>query len=447
MNDPATRWPNRLEWAALWFFLAAMLGFGAMVELRSAFLSRRMGDLDCYLRPAWAVIAGTDIYDITTDNHWHYNYPPLYAILMIPLADPPDSVDPTGFVPYPVSVAIVYLLNLICLAVAVHLLATVLERQAVDPAYRDQPRFCRRWWALRIWPTVICLAPIGHTCMRGQVNLQILVLLSGWIACVAGGRRVVGGFLLAIAICIKVIPIYLLVYPLWRREGRTFAGCGLGLFAGLVAVPLFAFGPARMVHEYDRYAHVLFGPLLHLTEDESRKHELLGPNATDVMGVKHAIHNWLYRDVYTRPEFSPAEDWTHRVLGVLMTLAVLWPARRRRPDDAQRAFPDVGALLILMVAFSPISHAHYYMFCLPLVMYLLFRQWQHGTTLHIRWPLGVLLVWFAVASSVPTWPGLEKYRDLCIPLFGALPLWTFGVIGLWRSRPTATFAEPPRVAA
>src|SRR5262249_1370471 len=148
--------------------------------------------------------------------------------LLMPLADPPPGHDTTGFVPYPISVAIVYLLNLLCLVVAVHLLASALEQHA-DPAYRAQPRYCRRWWALRVWPVLICVAPIGHTCMRGQVNLQVLALLCGWIGCVLGGRRLLGGFLLAIAICIKVIPIYLLIYPVWRREGRTLAGCGLGL--------------------------------------------------------------------------------------------------------------------------------------------------------------------------------------------------------------------------
>jgi hypothetical protein len=443
MKDPATQRPSRPEWAALLTFLALMLAFGGMVELRSAYLSRRMGDLGCYLRPAWAALAGRDIYDITDDNGWHYNYPPLYALLMIPLADPPRGHDTTGFVPYSASVAIVYLLNLACLALAVHLLATALERNAADQSFRDQPRYCRRWWALRIWPTLICIAPIGHTCMRGQVNLQVLALLCGWIACLVSGRRLLGGFLLAVAMCIKVIPLYLLVYPLWRREGRSLAGCGLGLFAGLVAVPMLVLGPARTVHEYEKYSQVLFGPLLGLSEDETRKNELLGPGATDVMGVKNAIHNWWHFDLATRPAaFSPAEDWTHRGLGVLMTIAVLWPRRRRRPPAPVRPVPEIATLLFLMVAFSPISHAHYYTFCVPLVMWLLFRHWQHRPGLEVRWPLGLALGWFALASSVPTWPGLEDFRDLCIPLFGALPLWFLGVSQLWSYRPLPPAAAP-----
>lgn len=447
MNQPATGRLTRLEAAALVLFVAALIGFGGLVEMRSAFLSRRMGDLGCYLRPAWAVLAGEDIYDVTDDNHWHYNYPPLYAILMIPLADPPAGAGPAPFVPYAVSVAVFYAFNLLCLAIAVHVLATALETTAADPAYRDQPRFCRRWWALRVWPTLICLPPIGHTCMRGQVNLQILALLCGWIACVIGGRRLLGGFLLAIAICIKVIPIYLLVYPLWRRERRTLAGCALGLLFGLALVPLLAFGPVRMADEYAKYAHVLFGPLLHVSDDTSRARELLAMNATDAMGIKHAIHNWRYLSPLTRPtEFSPAEEWTHRVLGVLMTLAVLWPARRSRRTEAARTTQEFALLLLLMVMLSPISHAHYYAFVLPLVMCFLFRQWQHQPTLHVPWALAVVFAWFAVASSVPAWPGLDEYRDLCVPLFGALPLWAIGVWQLWRGAGRAASVAPPAEA-
>src|SRR6516165_9185130 len=69
--------------------LLAALGFGVVVEYRSTFLTRRMTDLDVYLRAAWAVRTGADIYTITDDNGWHYHYPPLFAILMTPLADPP----------------------------------------------------------------------------------------------------------------------------------------------------------------------------------------------------------------------------------------------------------------------------------------------------------------------------------------------------------------------
>ncbi len=87
---------------------ALVICFGALVEMRSAFMQRRMTDLGVYLRAGWAARTGADIYDVTDANGWHFQYPPLFAILMAPLADPPAGTDRAGTVPYPVSVAIWY---------------------------------------------------------------------------------------------------------------------------------------------------------------------------------------------------------------------------------------------------------------------------------------------------------------------------------------------------
>jgi len=304
---------------------------------------------------------------------------------------------------------------------------------------------------LRAWPILVCLASIAHTAMRGQVNLQVLALFAGWVACSLNGRRRLGGFFLAIAVCIKVIPIYLLIYPLWRRDGRSLTGCAAGLFVGLVAVPLAVMGPTRTAQEYDQYGRVLFGPLLKLSDDISRENELLGMHATDSMGIKNAVHAWLYPDQYDRPtEYHGIETGLYLALGVLMTLAVLWRAGRARGAGGWATVHEVGALLILMVVFSPVSHVHYFTFCLPLVMSMLFRRWENATTLRIGWPLILALIWLLAACALPALPPLEMLKDMRLPLLGALPLWAIGVAELWGLRWGTAAAGPnetPRLAA
>ena len=100
MNMLATRPLSTVERCLLYvlFFLVLPI-LGGIVEMRSAFLMRRMGDLDCFLRAGWAVRTGSDLYSVTSDNDWHYNYPPLYAILIAPLADPPRGIDNAGYLP------------------------------------------------------------------------------------------------------------------------------------------------------------------------------------------------------------------------------------------------------------------------------------------------------------------------------------------------------------
>src|SRR5439155_631464 len=104
---------------------------------------------------------------------------------------------------------------------------------------------CRRWWWLRVIPVLVCIAPIGHTLMRGQTNLMLLLFVGGLVAALLRRQRCQAGLWLAAAICLKIFPAYLLLVPVLRRDGRCLAGCGLGLVIGLGLLPVAALGPAR----------------------------------------------------------------------------------------------------------------------------------------------------------------------------------------------------------
>jgi hypothetical protein len=428
------------------FFLSLLL-FGGIVERRSALMQRRMGDLDVFLRAAWAVRndAEADLYEVSSVNGWHYIYPPLYAILLTPLADPPPDADRSGYLPYPVSVAICYLLNVCCLILGVHMLASALEERADDATFRTQPRFCLRWWVLRLWPVFICMSPIGHTLMRGQVNVIVLAILcavmAGWIR----GQNVRAGAWLALAICIKVIPAYLLIYPLWKRDGRALLACGIGCIVGLIVVPGFAFGPARAVEHYETYGKVFFGPLLKVSDDDSHKEEILGVNATDSIGVKNALHNWMYPDAGKRPEdLTIAAKTAYLLLGLAMTFLTLWP----RSESTTGVAHVFGGLIVLMTIFSPVCHSHYLLFCLPIAMSLLAQLWQHQGTVKVPWPITSSFVAFVAVTGLANLPGLEILKDRCAALFFTLPLWGIPIAHLWRGQsPLPAIALQSRQAA
>ena len=61
-----SRWERR----GLVIGLCLLVAFGGLVVWRSAFLHQRHGDLGVYLRAAWAVRTGNDIYTVT-DKGWH----------------------------------------------------------------------------------------------------------------------------------------------------------------------------------------------------------------------------------------------------------------------------------------------------------------------------------------------------------------------------------------
>lgn len=446
-RSPLTPWQRR----GLWALFAAFLLFGGIVELRSAFLKRRMTDLDVYLRAAWAVRAGEDIYDITNENDWHYHYPPFFAIVLTPLADPPPGVDRAGMLPFAVSVALWYLFNVGCLAFAVHKLAQILEEDspggasilACQHAGRQEclphTMGCRRWWALRALPVVICLIPAGQTLMRGQVGLILLALLSGMVAAWHRGRNVRAGLWLSAAICLKVIPAFLLIIPLWQRNLRFLAGCIAGLMLGLVVLPVAVFGWPRTMQYYVEYDRKVLRPGLGTEQEQARAKEIMEITSTDNQSLQAIIHNTMHLDRWARPAYvSPLVRGIHFVVGGLLTaitLAIWW---LRPPNSALERVLFLGALIWNMLLLCPVTHLHYFCLCLPLVVGLVAAAaLEHGYTqpLGMRWPF--LMATFFICGLWPVLPGMEITRDIGLAMYGATLLWLAGCAFLHK------FVVPP----
>jgi hypothetical protein len=450
MAQPSSpgEWPTRLERCSLWLLLGATIAFGMVTYHRSVRLHRRMGDLGVYLRAAWAARQGGDqLYTIGSDAGWHYVYPPLLAILLVPMADPSPGVpQPAWSLPYGPSVVVWYVLSVLWLCLAVHLLANALERTATG---RPSPCGSRRWWALRLWPLAACVIPLGGSLVRGQVTLLLLALLCGYIAASLRGRKLTAGLCLAGAICLKIIPAFLLLVPLGRRDGRCLAGCALGLAVGLGVIPLAAFGPARTVGCYRALGIRLLGPALGVGNDKLLAHELTAVTATDSQSFLAAIHNTTYLERATRPaDASPQVRRAHWLLGSLMTLLTLAAFRRRAafaPASVHTALL-IGALGINMILLSPVCHLHYFALTMPLLMGLMAAE--EARLVHPSWRLQTLMAVNLIATALPSVPGLEVLRDLCLAMYAAVLLWAYAcVVALRCSAVPAVPAKPLPLAA
>jgi alpha-1,2-mannosyltransferase len=431
--SPLSSW----ERAGLAVLLALLISFGAIVEMRSAFMQRRMTDLGVYLRAGWAVRSRADVYDVTDDNGWHFQYPPLFAILMAPLGDPPAGVERAGAIPYALSVAIWFALGVFFLALGVNSLASALEQTSSDPRVRALPRGCRRWWAFRLIPVAACLAPIGHTLMRGQVNLLWLALLCGMAAAVVRGQHWRTGLWLAGAVCLKVLPLLLLILPLWRRDGRSLAGALAGLILGLALIPSAVFGVSRTAEYYREYATKLLLPGLGQGSDQSRAKELIEMTANDSQSLLAAMHNTANLDRATRPP-HPSElvQWSSRLVGVVLMLLTIAAAGWRTPDSPLSQALFLGCLIMVMLLASPVCHLHYFCLEVPLLMALLAMAWESGAGRLVSAGLAVLMIVNVVGETLPNLPGFDLLRDLALAMYPALLLWAVGCVVLWRANRT-----------
>jgi hypothetical protein len=457
--------------------------FGGLVVFKSVLLHRRQGDLGCYCRGGWAIRqGGGPLYQVLCDNHWHYNYPPLFAILMVPLADPPHrdlsltagavlglTATPNGcgpllaasaaatspaplypseryYLPYAASVVIFYLLSVLFLVVAVHQLARVVE-DCCPPA-ADGEAAWRRFWCWRLLPVVICLPMIGLTLVRGQVQTLLLLLIVGVIVGLLRKRSLLAGACIGAALCLKLFPAFLVVLPLWRRDVRALAGCTLAVIVGLAVVPVVVLGPRQTVAVYREYAEVLILPALGLGDSGSRSAEMIDAAATQSQAFQIVLHKSMHLHLAKMPP-RPA-TWVklaHWSIGAVLTLLTL-PLLRRRQTDGLALVAGVGMLALVMVMLSPVCHLHYFTVGLPVVLAVSARLYDKAA-LAGKAALAFLFVGMMAAWSAPMIPGLGVLRDVGVPLAGALLLWLLGLVTFWpvRTKQEAPAVEPRGLAA
>jgi alpha-1,2-mannosyltransferase len=284
----------------------------------------------------------------------------------------------------------------------------------------------------------LCMLPAAHSLMRGQTNLVVLLLFTGMIVSDIQGRKLRAGIFLALAISIKVIPAFLLIYPLWRRDWRFLGGCAAGLVVTLALLPGVVLGPRRTAESYVELANAVLRPgLTHQSEDSTRAKELTNITGTDNQSFVAIVHYTLYPDPQTRPDqVAPSLRLIVMTVGGLVTLLTLLAApRRSQPAKGHSAAAGVvawGAMLLVMLFCSPMSHSHYYCWCVPLLMGLLALRPPRGSA-WLGWM--VLGTVFAAGMFLPHPPVTAFLRDFGVVTFAGLMMWCVAVAVLtWETR-------------
>lgn len=433
----ATASLGRWERWHLWSMLGLLFVFGVLVEIRSAFVDRRMSDLTVFMRAGWAVRAGEDIYQVSDEgNGWYYVYPPLFAILMTPLAESPPGHDRSWMIPYPIAVAIWYVLNLFILAWGVHHLAKAFEETSDDPNVRDQPVGCRRWWALRLIPIYGCLLAIGSSLSHAQTNVIILAMLCATAAAVLRGRSWLAGLWMAGPVCFKVFPAFLVIYPLWRRDWRCAGGFAAGLILGLGLIPSAVFGPTKTVAYYQEFAELVLMPGVGKGKNEARKATLTAITATDTQSFMAMMHNAIHLGSATKPDQPSSEvrlaHWG--LSGALALIACLCAGWRKKERPVGEVL-FLGMLCMLMMWLSPVCHLSYFSWLLPTIMALMALRWEHHTTLGVgRLWIGLLVLnnLVHVIAHMHDYEIFRTCRQLGLTTYVGLIFFTLAAITLAR---------------
>ncbi len=412
-RDPLRRW----ERAGVALFLIGLIAFGILIEIRSAFLTQRLTDLDVYLRAAWAVQSGDDIYQITNKRGcWHYCYPAFTAILATPLADRPEGIPSLGkwSIPFPISVGLWYFLSIICLFAGIHQIVKGLQRSG---SIANMQSWSRSWYYLHLLPIYILIPAIGFCLSRGQINLFVLLFLGLYYASSVSGKKFLSGIYLSIAICMKVIPAFLVLLLFWQRDKRGILGLACGLFLGLIALPSLVWGPEKALAVNKKFIQVMILPSLLEDADQTRAKELTDVNATDNQSFQALLHNYWYWDVKNRPpQSSSTTKILHLLLGGFCAITILLAyGNQTSSQNPLRFLLCFGSLLVIMILISPVSHQHYFSWNVPLVLGLISYSWQQKRELLLQKRYLISFTSMLLCSTFPLLPAWESYRDFGFP--------------------------------
>jgi hypothetical protein len=314
-------------------------------------------------------------------------HPPPAVLLTLPLA----------LVPYPDAVLIWNLISLAALFVSLWLV----QRQLQIPVAP---------WA--IFPFLVLLllcSPLRQQVSQGQLNLVLLLLLTGAWAAQRSGRSGWAGVLVGTAAAVKLFPGFLFLYFLLRRQGKALATgmLSLVLLSGLTAAVL---GQETYASYFrDTLAKVMAFRSSWLNASLPGLWTKLFDPATE---REHVTPLWR------SAALAQTGAWLSCGLVVLLMVPQVWRARTQAETD--RAF---ALTMIAMLLVSPLTWDHYFLLLLaPLAV--IWTQLPATNLARISFLIIGVILWTEPLLLYDLWiPGGQGHRM-------AFPAQTLSVLSL-----------------
>jgi hypothetical protein len=308
-----------------------------------------------------------------------------------------------------------------------------LEESARDPALRLPPTGSRRWWYNRMLPIYACIAPIGGTYSRGQITPFLLLFIAAMILATVRGKRFTSGLWLAAAICAKIIPALLLIFPVLRRDFRTLAGVATGVFIGMAMIPTGELGLTGAIEVHEQFANHMIKPALGFGGTSTMQQEMMSMKRPGCQSLKAIVHNYQHWDRDTRPEAaSRFTNLIHLAISFVLIGGLALAFGWNRRHDAIGMMTMIGGLLTVMCIISPESHTHYFCFPIPLIMALAYRSLEtHPSRLVPNAGTFALIAFAGFCFALVMVPFWEMRREAGIPMYASLLLW---VAAIWQLR-------------
>ena len=356
-------------------------------------------DFTVYHEAGRAVLAGDNIYEVSNRRGWVYQYLPVFAVAMTPLAL--LSVFWASLVWYLMSVAM--------LAHTVWIYVR-LARQFF-PNHR-LPDFWVGTFAagLLLWPAMSGI-------VRGQASLLLMWLMSLSVWLQIKERPWSAGLALSAAIVLKIFPALLLIYWAVKRQWMAALATSVWLAALVFVVPCAAYGVSGNIELLRQWVMTVAMPANQPNQsaDNLRYKQMISPYIARNQSVQAVAIRWIAGAWEETADHS--RELLARKVAMGINLALLavsvWACRRR---EMRWGLVEACVVIQLMLFLAPVSWSHNYTLLVMPVAVAVALALGEGSK-PMRWALGVFTVAVMLAVTVKLF---HIYGTL---LCGTLALW------------------------
>lgn len=352
--------------------LVCLLGLAAGIGMTSAHV--RLLDLPIdmavYREGVRAFFDGRAVYSAPMrvgDLELPFIYPPFGAVALSPFAVPALSDNAAGALMVVLSSALI----LACLIFVYR--AIVSDPDQVAPL------------AAIAWPAALAIEPVVLNDRFAQINTVLMAMVV--LDLVPRRRRLPQGWLIGLAIAIKLSPAAMLLYFLLKRRLGPIITAGVSAAAATALAATINWNSAREFFQ---------SRLLSMASDSEFGVDTTYTSNSSLKGAIMRLApstEWL-----DQHEATVNAVWLMAVLAVILlgSWIMLRLLAARRDVDAWL----LGALVMLLS--SPVSWSHHWVWLgliLPVVAYRAVTEWPR-----VRWTAWVAALWAAlVLTSPPKW--------------------------------------------
>jgi len=251
-------------------------------------------------------------------------------------------------------------------------------------------------------------------------------------------RAMLGGAVLALPAALKLLPIVVLPWLLWKRAWRASIGFVLCLIATTAAFYVYQ-GPELANREIRAYVEKL--KLDRGFEDYNERYQgmpnmiraTITPKYESTLNSKAQEMNW---DGVRN--FLPSKFLTeHSNIVILLACGIIalgcaLATRRRWPDTDRRRLAEIGLVLVAMLLISPHTWKHYYWYAFPAVLFVLLEATERKKWAYVALAGIVVLMTLPHRSGMPyLWMYFHVFHSM---VWGLIVVWACLVYHLARQR-------------